>query len=152
MCPKILLHSVWTFLIEKQPACPSQSQGLLSFGPFQTLASSGNLSFPVTLRGRVWEQEGAGIRYWKSHRGLGLRAHVLPPLGGANSSPAPLPLRLGTTTLSLGRRRSWRQVGEPPATWPSRSAGVHGKGLVGHRRGHPAYISLFLRQELVAPI
>lgn len=41
MYPKILLHSVRTSLIEKQPACPSRSQGLLSFSPFQTLASSG---------------------------------------------------------------------------------------------------------------
>lgn len=53
-----------------------------------------------------------------------------------------------------GPRAGAGQGGEwgSPATWPARSAGVHGKGLVGRRRGHPACVSLFLRQEPMAPI
>lgn len=64
---------------------------------------------------------------------LRLRAHALPhwavPIAVTPPALAPQP-----ATLSLGKHRSWWQVGKPSATWTARSAGVHGKGLVGHKR------------------
>lgn len=71
MCPKTVLHSIRTSLIEKQPACPSQSQGLLSFGPFQTLASSGISVF----RSHCGDTSGSRkvqALCWRQLRGSGL--------------------------------------------------------------------------------
>lgn len=123
--------------------------GIAEFRSFSDTGFLWDLSFPVTLRGHVWEQEGVGISLLEEAQRL--RAHALPHWAVLLAATPPASLSQ-PATLSLGRHKSWWQVGEPPATWTARSAGVHGKGLVGHKRGHPACISLFLRQELVAPI
>lgn len=124
--------------------------GIAEFQSFSDTGFLWDLSFPVTLRGHVWEQEGAGHSLLEEAQRL--RAHALPHWAVPIAVTPPLPLLLSLQPCTLGRHGSWWQVGEPPATRTARSAGVHGKGLVGHKRGHPACISLFLRQELVAPI
>lgn len=135
---------------DREAASVSQPEpGIAEFRSFSDTGFLWDLSFPVTLRRHVWEQEGAGHSFLEEAQRL--RAHALPhwAVPTAVTPPALTPL---PATRSLGSHRSWWQVGEPLATWTARSAGVHGKGLVGHKRGHPACISLFLRQELVAPI
>ena len=129
----------------------SWSQGFLSFDPFQTLASSGISVF----RSRQREKSGSRkVRAFSAGRGWAW-------VGQQQARPARDPEPQATSTLPPGQARvgvapragaglggEWGS----PATCPARSAGVHGKGLVGHRRGHPACVSLFLWQEPTAPI
>lgn len=98
MCPKILLYSVPTFLIEKQPTGPSRSQGLLSFGPFRhwlPLGSqfSGHSERTRLGAGRCWVFVAGGVL-----EAQGLRAHAQPrwavprattPLCPCSTAPLP---------------------------------------------------------------
>lgn len=55
---------------DREAASVSQPEpGIAEFRSFSDTGFLWDLSFPVTLRGHVWEQEGAGSRCWRRFRG-----------------------------------------------------------------------------------
>lgn len=66
--------------------------GIAEFRSFSDTGFLWDLSFPVTLRGHVWEQEGACLAFIAGGGSEAQAQSSCPaPLGGANSSHAPCP-------------------------------------------------------------
>lgn len=115
---------------DREAASVSQSEpGIAEFRSFSDTGFLWDLSFPVTLRGHVWEQEGAGSHCWRRFRGSELMPcphwavpiAVTPPCPGS-SACHPVPGQAQVLVASGGApchvdgkvsRGSWERTCRP---------------------------------------